>query len=500
MVKIGDINRQNPWWKYGVDFTRFDPDFRQLRDKKIEVDRRGFKIGSREIAVIRGCRQIGKTTYMKKLVRELISEGVDPRQVLYLSVDRFISTRRELRRAIDYFLSVNRDVEPVYILLDEITSLGDWSRELKYLADSGITQRSRLIVTGSSSQALRKESEMLPGRGLEGNEYYMRPLSFRRFIDNTVNHFKEKAETGELRHSLELLAEGDTPPLSLETSMEGVIEGVTGLLPFKDELDFLFTHYLRCGGFPFAIDEYIRNYRVDSQGYFSLEAVETFIRTVLGEVGKHGKSEATAKQLIREIIERYGSKYSFRNLAQDLEVTDKTTGDYLDFLEKSFILSVMYAYSFERKGVKYKGSKKVYFQDPFLYYSMKQFLTGIDINDVISESLQDEMILGELVEGIVYSHIIMNLEKPYTHEKDAFTWFYYDASGREIDNIVRRKHDYLGIEVKYRNNVSTGDVNKRHEIDSYIIISKGDYSTSENTTVIPASVLLALLDASDHNL
>jgi len=489
------------WWRFhGGDFIKFDPDFQQLMDKRIEVDRKGLEPRSREIAVIRGCRQIGKTTYMKKLIRDLIFKDVDPRQVLYLSVDRFISTRRELRRAVDYFLSINLDVKPVYIVLDEITSLGDWGLELKYLADSGVTQKARVIVTGSSSEALRRESEKLPGRGLEGNEYNMRPLSFRRFIENTVSSFKGITENSELRHSLRLLEESDPPLLTLEASLEGILEGVAKLLPFKDELDFLLVHYLRCGGFPFAIDEYIKNYRKKSQDYFLPETVETFIRAVLSEVGKHGKSETTAKQLIREVIERYGSKYSFRNLARGLEVSDKTTGDYLDFLEKSYILSVMYAYSFERKSVKYRGSKKVYFQDPFLYYSMRQFLTGLNVNEIVSDSLQDEMTLGELVESVVSSHIIMNLETPYLQEKDTFSWFYYDTSGREIDNVVRVDQDFLGIEVKYRNNVSAGDVNKRPEISNYIIVSKEDYSTSKDVAVIPASIFLAMLDVSDHNL
>jgi len=190
--------------------------------------------------------------------------------------------------------------------------------------------------------------------------------------------------------------------------------------------------------------------------------------------------------------------YSFTSMSD--VVNHVTTTNYLDFLEKSFILHILYAIDLNKKAPKYKGKKKVYFQDPFIYYSIKSWLTGMDVNEAASQILDDEVQLSEIVEGTVVSHLTMSMEVPYLREKDTFTWFYYDSSGREIDNVVRRDGSYQGIEVKYRNNVGPGDVTRASGIKEYIILSRNDFDVKGDTCVIPVCVYLSLLEHSKHNL
>ena len=502
MVKIGEIINQNPWWKYGGEFSSFDVDLTVLRNQRIAIERRWIDLKVGDICIIRGCRQIGKTTYMKTYVKKLISDGVEPRRILYLSVDRFFVSRRELRRAIDYFLRRNRDANEVFILLDEITALENWNLELKYLSDSGITKRARILVTGSSGEALRRVGEQLPGRGLEGNEYFMRPLSFREFILQTSNYFASHAESSELVRSLQLLVRNLREiSLTLEEPLDEIINVVDSILPFKDELEYLFEHYLRCGGFPIAINEYVENVLVEKkEDFFRPDLPEVFVRIVLGELTKYGKNEMTARRILREILDKYGGRFTLTKLERDINVNHVTIGTYLDFMENSFILSVLYAYDFNKQDVKYKGSKKVYFQDPFIFHSLKSALTGNEINDVIRETLADEEALSKIIEGIVFSHLLASKEIPYLKEKNTFLWFYYDNKGREIDYILKKNEDLLGIEVKYRNDVGLNDVTRINEIENYIILSKDDIIESEHTIVVPAVPLLALLKKSKHNI
>jgi len=454
-----------------------------------------------DIGIIRGCRQIGKTTYMRRLVQRLIAEGVEPRKILYLAADRFVS-RREFRNAVDDFLRKNRDADEAYILLDEITAIKEWNLELKRLSDSGITQRARVLATGSSGAALRGMGEQLPGRGLEGNEYYMRPLNFREFIFQTIKNFEYRAESSELSQALQILEKTlRETRLTLAENFVEIADRIDRILPFKSDLEYLFEHYLRCGGFPIAINPYFENVMINGkEDFFEPEVIEVFVRTVLGELNRHGKSEATARQILKAIIDRYGTRFSFNNLANDLTITHVTTGDYLDFLENSFILSILYAYDFNKKDMKHKGSKKVYFQDPFLLYSMKSALTGAGINDVIREALENEDTIGEIIEGIVASHLSMSMETPYLKEKNTFLWFYYDTRGKEIDSVLMRDGGYLGIEVKYQNDVSPRDATRVQQIDDYLILSKDDVVKTDDTYVVPVETFLSLLETSKHNL
>ena len=173
MVKIGEINAQNPWWSQGEEFARYDKSLSQAQP--IFFERRQIETKKGGIYILRGPRQVGKTTYLKDFVRQAIRSGISPRDNMYISLD-FFTSRRELRNAINYFLDSRRDAAHIYLLLDEVTSLEDWNLELKYMADQGILRRGIILATGSSASKLKEKGELLPGRGIEGKVNYIKWL------------------------------------------------------------------------------------------------------------------------------------------------------------------------------------------------------------------------------------------------------------------------------------------------------------------------------------
>jgi len=425
MVRFAELTSQNPWWKYGENFRRYDRHLNTLRNQTIKIERKKIKLQSGEIVVIRGCRQVGKSTYMKQVIADLIEQGTDPQTIIYISVDQLIKTRRELRNVINEFLTRNMDARQVYIFLDEVTALADWNQELKTLSDSGVTQKASLLITGSSGAALRNTGEQLPGRGLEGNEYIIKPLTFREYVLQTTDYFTSHSESNELAEALMRLKE--ILPLArieLDDEIQEIKKTCYQIIPYQRELNYLFNHYLKCGGFPLTINGYVKNRKQ------VLDPVipENFVRITLGALADYGKNEATARQLLDDILVKYGSMFSFTSLST--QVNHVTTGNYLDYLEKSFLIYIHYAMDLNKKSPKYKGRKKTYFQDPFIFYSLKSWLTGRDVNDIISETLSSEITLGEIVEGIVTSHLITSHEIPYMREKNTFNWFYYDKRGK----------------------------------------------------------------------
>lgn len=497
MVRISEIVSQNPWWKHGKGFVGHDRLLSKARDNPIFFTRRDFETIKENIYVIRGCRQVGKTTYLKEMIRKLIEEGFDPQRILYLSLDFFVS-RRELRNAVNYFLDINKEAEDLYIFLDEITSIQDWNLELKYLSDSGAIKRTKIIATGSSSVALRRKGELLPGRGLEGNEYYIKPLSYREFVLQTVDHIKAHVEEREFYDSLDRIKTNlNEITIDLNWHLDRIYEQASRIAPFKKELEYLLRIYLTTGGFPQVVNDYLRKF---AEKKVDPTLGEMLVRNILGDVAKLGKQETFARQILREIMNKYGTRYSFRKLAGDIESTHPTTIDYLELLEESFILRVLHSYDFNKKDMKFKGDKKVYLQDPFIFYSLESFLTGKNLNDVIAETLQDEKSLSEIIEGIVCSHLIMNKEVPILREPKTFLWFYYDTRGREINHVLRTDESYLGIEVKYQSGVSFKDISTVSQVKKYIILSKEDLGKEENILIVPVELFLALLGASSNNL
>jgi predicted AAA+ superfamily ATPase len=98
MVRINEIVLQNPWWKHGKRFVQFDKNL-QAVNVNIFIKRKQIELSKGNMYVLRGPRQVGKTTYIKKLISELINKDINPSNILYLSSDFFIS-RRELRNAV----------------------------------------------------------------------------------------------------------------------------------------------------------------------------------------------------------------------------------------------------------------------------------------------------------------------------------------------------------------------------------------------------------------
>ncbi|HDI00404.1 MAG TPA: hypothetical protein ENF74_05385, partial [Firmicutes bacterium] len=161
-MKVSEIVDQNPWWAEGEEFVSHD--LHLSGAEPVFFRRRPLEMVPGGIYILRGPRQVGKTTYFKETVKELLKRGVPPRNILYLSVD-FFTSRRELRGALNYFLGTTVEAERVYLLFDEVTAIPDWNLELKRLADQGVTRRAVVLCSGSSAPRLKEKAELLPGRG-----------------------------------------------------------------------------------------------------------------------------------------------------------------------------------------------------------------------------------------------------------------------------------------------------------------------------------------------
>lgn len=166
-----DLYRQNPWWR--GDPAPPLPAFRRWPFEKL-MSRLRQPIAS--ILVIRGPRQIGKTTLQQQVVAQLLSEGVSPKQVFRIQFDDLPSLAQmeakeePILRMVDWFehyilgCHLNESAQrgrPAFLFLDEVQNLPSWDVQLKFLVDHTTI---RALVTGSSALRIERGRDSLAGR------------------------------------------------------------------------------------------------------------------------------------------------------------------------------------------------------------------------------------------------------------------------------------------------------------------------------------------------
>lgn len=260
------------------------------------------------------------------------------------------------------------------------------------------------------------------------------------------------------------------------------------MINFCGSLNHLFSIYLRTGGFPSIINS---NMKAD-------RFYERFVEIVTKDSLKQGRSDRTMEEVISGIIKRYGSRYELRRLAEEAGgASQPTVMEYLRLLEKSGLAWVLYSYDLTRHARRYKGCKKVYLIEPFIFHAFNSWIYG--------RSRAQEVLLGKkvspIVEGIVGSHLARIKEIPVIVPPDRFLWFYYSVrSGKEMDFLYRRENgSYLGIEVKYQ----TKAMKIISPIDEYLLLSRDEFEVTDGNkakVTIPVPVFLSLLGGSEKNL
>jgi len=158
----------NPWWE-----DKPLPVLPVTRRHLVGAIHKRLQLRLAPIVVVRGPRQIGKTTAQLHVLQDLLERGVHPQNIFRVQCDELpeISLLSEpLLRLVDWFeqavltKTLNeaaRQGEPTYLFFDEVQTLKDWAPQLKSLVDNATT---RVLVTGSSALRIELGRDSLAGR------------------------------------------------------------------------------------------------------------------------------------------------------------------------------------------------------------------------------------------------------------------------------------------------------------------------------------------------
>ena len=164
----GTIRDDNPWWKGERLFGL--PPFRRW---VFPVIRSALTKGLAPVQVLRGPRQVGKTTLLNQVIQDLLHEGVKPHQLLRVQFDELPDVRKMSTPILELvrwysenvlrksFHKAAHDGEPAFIFFDEVQNLPDWAPQLKHLVDMHPV---RVLVTGSFALRIQAGRDSLAGR------------------------------------------------------------------------------------------------------------------------------------------------------------------------------------------------------------------------------------------------------------------------------------------------------------------------------------------------
>ena len=477
---INRIINQNILWQ-DKSLISHDPKIREMNAQRFRwrpqvLDE--FDLDRFAIYTLRGPRQVGKTTALKILINDLLQDkGMLKEQVMYYSCDN-IDDYKELIELLETYLDhmrkLNLQKKRLYIFLDEVTSVKDWQRGIKYLVDAGKLSQAGMVLTGSNAADLRKGMERLPGRRGKtgGPDKIMLPLTFREYV-SLINPDLFALFTKRLADGIDIFSLDQT---ALKTLLL--------LQPHLGELAILYEQFLITGGFITAINAYFPEHEI---GYAVYELYQQWLR---GDISKAGRNERTARQIINELITISVSAFGWETIAKKIGVAShKTVSEYIETMEDSFVLKTLYQIDINTRRPRIKKLKKAYFLDSFILWSLWGWVDNwLVYSDNVSRSLAGADMKARLTEQVIANELFYRFDRPDWFNSRVFFW----KNGVEIDFIIKKEKELLSVEVKYQKNVGFQDLRtiKKLGFKRGILISRDSLEMEDGFAIIPAEIFL----------
>ena len=350
----------------------------------------------KQVLILLGSRQVGKTTIVKKIFSKADYFLVDNEPIKKIFETYDIET---------YKILINKNSKQ--IIIDEIHLLNNPGRAIKIIYDQ--LENLKIIITGSSSFHIKnKTGESLAGRKIDYNIY---PLTFSEYLN-------QKGIEKDLNFNIFekiIYDEKYNPKNQL----------------YKFDIKNILNNVLVYGQYPHLIknpndEKYLLNF-VDSlifKDILELNLIE---------------DKKLAKDLLKLLAFQIGNLINYSELASSLNADHRTIKRYIEIFEQSFILFRLYPYS-ENKRDEIIKSAKIFFYD-----------TGIR-NSLIGDfsNLEVRADKGALFENFIISELI----KQNSYFDKNFKFYYWRTKqGSEMDIVLEKGNELIGVEIKYKRKV-----------------------------------------------
>ena len=479
------IQRDNPWWQ-GEQISGLPPARRWAFKPVLE----NIRSGMTKATVLRGPRQVGKSTLLNHVINALLEDGVDPICILRIQFDELPQLRKLQEPVLDLVnwyeahilgKSLNQsanDGKPVFIFLDEVQNLPDWAPQLKHLVDMNPV---KVLVTGSSALRIEAGRDSLAGRitTLE-----MGPLLLREIAE--IRGF------GQLKPYLPY--NGLSPMRDKQFWI--------GLKQFGESnrrlRDLAFAAFSERGAYPVA------QARPDQPWErVSDFLVETVVKRAIQHDLRMGpRGQKRDENLLMEVF-KLACRYAGQSPSQDLyleeirKAFDTTIGwqrvlTYLNFLDGTLLVRLIEPLELRLK--KKKGASKICLCDHALRAAWLQEIIPLTPAG-LAEYPYLAVLAGHIAESAAgyFFESIINLNVRHFPERSVEP---------EIDFILTVGEQRIPVEIKYRGRIDYTDskglrmfIEKPHYNAPFgIMVTLTDDSGSDDPRIvsIPLSTLLLM--------
>ena len=490
IFSMGKLAKQNQWWGTRRNILK-DAKILNLQRQKYQWKprlKKYLQLGKDCIYTIRGPRQVGKTTLIKIIIKDLLlKENVKPENIFFWSAEK-LKDRQELSDVIETFLDsrIMYNNERKYIFIDEICSIDQWSKIILYLSNMGYLSNCSLVLTSSHSIDLKDSIELLPGRrGGYSNiplDKILLPMKFSEFVTlfyPEIQYVLQEAEY--VNHKKNKI---------IFDLFENKINNTVIKLSFSRKLlDGLFDIYLQIGGFPSCINEYGKT------GIISETTFNEYLAGLLGNLKRYKYKETSSKRLIRTILKTVSSPVSFAGISKSSDLDSSMTAErYISAFEDLYIANRIYNWDFS-KGIIYKKNKKIYVKDPFIFHLLNGWSNNkTSYYESSKENLYNTEYKSKLVEAVVQDHLTRfayNLNPRDFFDPKESVCYFKTKKGKEIDFVVLFDDKNYPFEVKYQSKISNSDFFIFKSFKKGVLLTKDDGpAVYHNYVKIPISVFL----------
>jgi len=352
-------------------------------------------LSQKEITLLIGARQAGKTTLMKELRRHLIEgRGALENNIYFFNLDIFSDQDVFIsqEKFINFLRERTENNNFIYVFIDEAQRIKNAGLFIKGVYDLGLPVK--LILSGSSTLELKSQfQESLTGRK---QIFYIPTLSWREFL-------RSKNEG-----LLKVLA------LKNHTSEENFL------------LDKFLKEFLVYGGYPRVAIETAKIRKQEILGEIYSSYIE---KDVVGFL-KIAEPEYFSN-LVKILSTQNGELTNSSNLASEANLNPRSIDKYVYYLEQTFVIRRLKPFFTNAKKELVK-MPKIYFNDVGLRnFSLASFSAWEQRSD-----------RGSLLENFVFNELQNQLNAGekinYWRSKD----------GAEVDFVLRRNEQIIPIEVK----------------------------------------------------
>lgn len=345
---------------------------------------------AREISVLVGSRQVGKTTLMQLLKQELDAAG---KPTLFLNLDYepdsvHFQTQSSLLNRIELEFGKN----PGYVFIDEIQRKENAGLFLKGIFDQNLPWK--IIVSGSGSLELKEKiQESLAGRK---RLFEIMPVSFTEYIDYKSEY-----------------TYSDRIYRYIESN--------------KDLLQTYLADYLNYGGYPRIITEP----NIEEKKWLIDEIFRSYVERDIVYLLKVERPEAFIN-LVKLLSAHTGQLINYSTLSARLNIALPTLKKYIWYLERTFIIKSVTPFfrNFKKEITK---SPVQYFIDLGLRnYAINQFGNATNIYN----------------QGFLFQNFIFNILYEKYSRMGGRLHFWRTTDKAEVDFVIDLNDTVIPVEVK----------------------------------------------------